>query len=79
MGTRCRGLGEICARMIGPVRGQIETRVQITERKPSIQQIVEIDAADSLRQRTSIVSSGAATESAPMSGEIPYRAKAMPC
>lgn len=38
MGTRCRGLGKILARLTGPVRGQIVTRVQITERKPSIPQ-----------------------------------------
>ena len=48
MGTRCRGLGEILARLTGPVRGQIATRVQTTERKPIIPQIVEIDAAESL-------------------------------
>jgi hypothetical protein len=40
MGTRCRGLGEICARLTGPVQGQITTRVQITERKSIIPQIV---------------------------------------
>jgi hypothetical protein len=50
MATRCRGLGEICARLTGPVRGQVVTRVQITERKTSIPQIVEIDAVDSRRQ-----------------------------
>ena len=48
MGTRCRGLGEICARLTGPATvrklGQIVTRVQITERKSSIPQIVEIVA-----------------------------------
>ena len=55
MGTRCRGLGEIYARLTGPVRGQIATRFQITEREPSIPQIVAIDAADSLRQSTSLV------------------------
>jgi len=42
MGTRCRGLGEIIARLTGPVVGQIVTRVQITERKSIITQIVEI-------------------------------------
>ena len=44
MGTRCRGLGEIIARLTGPVTvrklGQIATRVQITERKSSIPQMV---------------------------------------
>ena len=44
MGTRCRGLGEILARLTGPVRGQIVTRFQITERKSIIAQIVEIRA-----------------------------------
>ena len=39
MGTRCRGLGEIRARLTGPVRGQVATRVQITERKPIIPQM----------------------------------------
>jgi hypothetical protein len=38
MGTRYRGLGEIRARLTGLVRGQIATRVQITERKPIIAQ-----------------------------------------
>jgi len=38
MGTRCRGLGEILARLTGHVLGQIVTRVQITERMPSIPQ-----------------------------------------
>jgi hypothetical protein len=42
MGTRCRGLGEILARLTGPVLGQIVTRFQITERKSIIAQIVEI-------------------------------------
>jgi hypothetical protein len=46
MGTRCRGLGEILARLTGPVTdhelGQIVTRFQITERKSIIAQIVEI-------------------------------------
>ncbi len=44
MGTRCRGLGEIIARLTGPVGDQIVTRVQITERKSIIAQIVEIGA-----------------------------------
>ena len=44
MGTRCRGLGEILARLTGPVGGQIVTRFQITERKSIIAQIVEIGA-----------------------------------
>jgi hypothetical protein len=49
MGTRCRGLGEILARLTGPVAvrelGQIVTRFQITERRSSIPQMEEIDAA----------------------------------
>jgi hypothetical protein len=40
VGTRCRGLGENFARLTSPVRGQIVTRVQITERKPSIPHVV---------------------------------------
>jgi hypothetical protein len=44
MGTRCRGLGEILARLTGPVGVQIVTRFQITERKPIIAQIVETRA-----------------------------------
>ena len=44
MGTRCRGLGEILARLTGPYGGQIVTRFQITERKSIIAQIVEISA-----------------------------------
>lgn len=44
MGTRCRGLGEILARLTGPVGVQIVTRFQITERKSIIAQMEEIDA-----------------------------------
>lgn len=46
MGTRCRGLGENLARLTGHVRGQVVTRFQITERRPSIQEMVEMGAAD---------------------------------
>ena len=42
MGTRCRGLGEILARLTGPVGVQIVTRFQTTERRAIIAQIVEI-------------------------------------
>ena len=47
MGTRCRGLGEILARLTGLVRGQIATRFQITERIRSIPQIVGFGARSS--------------------------------
>jgi hypothetical protein len=50
MGTRCRGLGEILARLTGPFGGQIVTRFQITERKSIIAQIVEIGVVGELER-----------------------------
>ena len=50
MGTRCRGLGEILARLTGPCGGQIVTRFQITERKSIIAQIVKIEVVGQLER-----------------------------